>query len=605
MINKGTIIGGRYEILKEIDKGGMSIVYLAYDIRLKKNFAIKDILKQDNKSGVQIDNELLLKCLKKEAELLVALEHPNLPKIYDIITGDEHIYVVMDYIAGETLKKKFEREGKCNLNDVINWGIQIAEVLNYLHNGAKEAVIYRDMKPHNIMLTPEGKIKLIDFGIAISDVADKTGVVDKTKNLGTKIYAAPEQIVSKITDARTDIYSFGVVMYQLITGKNFKDNTKLPSIRSVDKSIPEGLDYIIDKCLRINPNERYQSADKLLYDLKNINKLTKKYRSGLIKRIALFSFCLVMTICFGVVAVVGWNGKLKQAEEKYVEVLNGGVEFYNLRKYTEGTIAVKHALIDLDREKDEAYIALIDGYVSMGKVKEGTELIEWYITNGYLDVSKSQDATFKLAITYFDYKNYSLALKYLSGIDVSKNPIAKHYLELTKILNNKTIDYKALEEKAIEFEKAIEEVEDSRKRAEYINSLGNVYNNYGNKLKDGNKRAIDILEKGRKDFENIKDKYVLDKLNLQYGQKLAPSYKERGDWFGKELPEIGAKEYVKSLEEYCKIGELLIEIQGGLDDKVHGSLIKAYYEEASKFKGAEENSSFKKFKQKYTSLNKK
>ncbi len=294
MINKGTIVDHRYEILREIDRGGMSIIYLAHDNRLRKQVVLKDIRKEN-----KINNEILLKCLKAEADLLISFDHPNLPKIYDIIEGNGHIYVVMDYIEGESLKKKFDREGKCSVEEVVNWGKQLADILEYLHTRKPYPIIYSDMKPHNIMLTPEGKIKLIDFGISVTSETKKNA-----PNFGTEAYAAPEQLSNRQTDRRTDIYSLGVTLYQLVTGLNFKENTKLRSIRQMDTSLPEGLEYIIEKCLNENPEDRYQTCNELLYDLENVDKLTKGYKRKLIGKISLFSLSLVMFIISLIVTLI-------------------------------------------------------------------------------------------------------------------------------------------------------------------------------------------------------------------------------------------------------------------------------------------------------------
>ncbi|MFA9559940.1 serine/threonine protein kinase [Evansella sp. AB-rgal1] len=158
MIEIGTIIDERYEVLKEIGRGGMSIVYLAMDNRLNKSIVIKDIRKR-----AYSNNELLINSLIVEANMLKKLDHWALPKIYDIIEGKDGIYVVMDYIEGESLKEKQQREGIFDPDSVIDWGKQLADVLAYLHLRKPNPIIYRDMKPDNVMLTPEGKIKLIDF----------------------------------------------------------------------------------------------------------------------------------------------------------------------------------------------------------------------------------------------------------------------------------------------------------------------------------------------------------------------------------------------------------------------------------------------------------
>ena len=184
MTKEGTVLDGKYEILKEIGRGGMSIVYLARDKRLNKQWAVKEIKNDGSKS-----TETLLKGLEREANILKNVDHPVLPRIVDIINSRGTIYVVMDFIEGTNLGDVLKQEGAQSQEDVIDWGIQLASALDYLHS-MDPPIIYRDMKPANVMLRPEGDVKLIDFGTAkeytIENNADTTA-------LGTRGYAAPEQ----------------------------------------------------------------------------------------------------------------------------------------------------------------------------------------------------------------------------------------------------------------------------------------------------------------------------------------------------------------------------------------------------------------------------
>ena len=184
MTKEGTVLDGKYEILAEVGRGGMSIVYLARDKRLNKQWAVKEIKNDGKKSA-----KTLLKGLEREANILKNVDHPVLPRIVDIINQDGTIYVVMDYIEGDTIQDRLKKEGAQPQELVVEWGLQLASALNYLHN-MNPPVIYRDMKPSNVMIKPEGGVKLIDFGTAkeyeIENNADTTA-------LGTRGYAAPEQ----------------------------------------------------------------------------------------------------------------------------------------------------------------------------------------------------------------------------------------------------------------------------------------------------------------------------------------------------------------------------------------------------------------------------
>ena len=203
MTQNGTVIDNKYEILKMIGKGGMSVVYLAMDKRLNKQWAVKEIKKESNGKN----NEVIVQSLLAEANLMKRLDHPSLPRIVDIIDNGKTIYVVMDYIEGEPLDKILNEYGAQPQELVIEWAKQLCDVLDYLHSQSPP-IIYRDMKPANIMLKPEGNLKVIDFGIARE--YKELNLAD-TVSLGTKGYAAPEQFGGKgQTDARTDIYCLGV-----------------------------------------------------------------------------------------------------------------------------------------------------------------------------------------------------------------------------------------------------------------------------------------------------------------------------------------------------------------------------------------------------------
>ena len=170
MTKEGTVLDGKYEILKEIGRGGMSIVYLARDNRLNKQWAVKEMKNDGSKS-----TETLLKGLEREANILKNVDHPVLPRIVDIINSRGTIYVVMDFIEGTNLGDVLKQEGAQSQEDVIDWGIQLASALDYLHS-MNPPIIYRDMKPANVMLRPEGGVKLIDFGTATTfNVIDKEG----------------------------------------------------------------------------------------------------------------------------------------------------------------------------------------------------------------------------------------------------------------------------------------------------------------------------------------------------------------------------------------------------------------------------------------------
>ena len=312
MADIGEVIDGKYKILKEIGRGGMSIVYLAIDIRLNKQWAVKEIKKKDNSS----DNRIFMQSLMSEANLMKKLDHPNLPRIVDIIGTGQTIYIVMDYIDGEPLDKILREKGAQPQEAVIAWGISLAEVLDYLHT-RQPAIIYRDMKPANIMLKPDGTVRLYDFGIAREYKKEN---YNDTVSLGTKGYAAPEQFGGMgQTDSRTDVYGLGVTLYHLVTGKNpCEPPYKIEPIRNVNPSLSSGLESAIQKCTRLNPQDRFQSCAEVMYALNHLNELDGNYIKKQKKKLILFIISVVVTIFMafaGTVAFFAYRTTLKQTDD--------------------------------------------------------------------------------------------------------------------------------------------------------------------------------------------------------------------------------------------------------------------------------------------------
>ena len=281
MAERGTIIEGKYEVLKLIGKGGMSKVYLAMDKNLNKQWAIKEI----ERKAYDKNNEVVVASAMAEANMMKKLDYPSLPRIVDIIEKENVIYVVMDYIEGETLSSVLSKEGAQPQEVVIEWAKELCRVLDYLHT-QNPPIIYRDMKPANIMLQPNGNIKLIDFGIAREY---KEQNLADTVSLGTKGYAAPEQFGGKgQTDARTDVYCLGVTLYHLLTGQNpCEPPYEIYPIRYWNPQLSSGLEAIIQKCTQLNPEDRYQSCAELLYALVPKSAITKNRTLNPARQIAL------------------------------------------------------------------------------------------------------------------------------------------------------------------------------------------------------------------------------------------------------------------------------------------------------------------------------
>ncbi|MGN0334115.1 MAG: serine/threonine protein kinase, partial [Lachnospiraceae bacterium] len=241
----------RYRYLRTLGRGGMSEVFLVEDRRLGKCWAMKQIRKEQ---------ECLTNRFYKEAVLMKEWNHPFLPRIVDVFEDREFIYIVMDHIEGMSLKELMNRRSWIEEKQILAWAMQLTEVLLYLH-GQDPPVIYRDMKPENVMITKEGYVRLIDFGISR---IYRQGKYSDTGCLGTRGYAAPEQYGGHgQSDFRTDIYSLGVVIYELFTGKNLADPPYelLPPEEWTREISPEFW-KILQKCTMADPKQRYQNCQE-------------------------------------------------------------------------------------------------------------------------------------------------------------------------------------------------------------------------------------------------------------------------------------------------------------------------------------------------------
>jgi serine/threonine protein kinase len=266
MLPANTLLKQRYRILHTVGKGGMGAVYEAEDSQLGNRLvAIKEMSQQNlmpNEVPTAAEN------FKREAYILARLQHPNLPSIHDYFTEAGRWYLVMSFIQGETLQKYLaEQGGKLAVAEVVKIGIELCSVLDYLH-AQKPPIIFRDLKPTNIMRTPNGQIYLIDFGIARHF---KPGQAKDTAIFGSQGYAAPEQYGRSQTTPRSDIYSLGVILYQLLSGRNpAQAPFRFASLRSLGINVPAALDTLIMGMLDMNENNRPQSMHAVKEELQRM-----------------------------------------------------------------------------------------------------------------------------------------------------------------------------------------------------------------------------------------------------------------------------------------------------------------------------------------------
>lgn len=349
MLPIGSVVEGKYKILNKVGQGGMSVVYLAMNERANKQWAIKEV----RKDGEQ-DYEVVRQGLAIETDMLKKLQHDNLPEIIDVIDNEETFLIVMDYIEGNPLSKTLKEFGAQPQEDVIRWAKQLCDVLGYLH-AQKPPIIYRDMKPSNVMLKPDGKIMLIDFGAAREF---KGSSIEDTNCLGTRGYAAPEQYGGRgQTDARTDIYCLGATMYHLVTGHNPGEPPyQMYPIRKWNPDLSSGLEDIILKCTRENPDERYQSCAELMYDLEHYNELDIAYKKMQNRRWVGFLTTAVLTVVTTAAAFGFHTMESAAKKNNYDQYLADAMSGINKEEQVD---AYKKA-IHLNPECGEAYIGLLE-----------------------------------------------------------------------------------------------------------------------------------------------------------------------------------------------------------------------------------------------------
>lgn len=354
MLEIGYLVDGKYKVLNKIGQGGMSVVYLAMNEKANKQWAIKEV----RKDGVK-DFETVKQGLIVETNLLKKLNHPNLPSIVDVIDEEDTFLIVMDYIQGNPLSKALEEYGAQPQDLVIEWAKQLCEVLGYLHS-RKPPIIYRDMKPANIMLKPDGTITLIDFGIAREYKEKK---IADTTCLGTIGYAAPEQFGDQgQTDPRTDIYCLGATLYHLVTGHNPSEPPyEMVPIRQINPSLSSGLEKIIFKCTQRNPEDRYQSCAELMYALNHYDEIDDKYRSQQTLRFGIFATTFLFSILFLLISIFGYRAAENKKFENYDIKLALARDGQNTQKES---IDYYLEAIEIEQSDTRAYLELLELFLA-------------------------------------------------------------------------------------------------------------------------------------------------------------------------------------------------------------------------------------------------
>lgn len=267
----GKVLGDRYTIVEKVGEGGMAIVYKAKCSLLNRYVAIKVLRKEF------INDEEFIEKFKREAQAAASLSHANIVNVYDVGMQDDIYYIVMEYLDGKTLKDIIKEKGKIDTEETLDISMKVVDALNHAH---ANKVIHRDIKPHNIMVTSDGRVKVTDFGIARA--ATSSTITSTNSVMGSAHYFSPEQARGGYTDEKSDIYSVGIMMYEMITGKlpftgdspvsiaikHIQEEVVPPS--EIEPTVSKDLETVIMKCIEKNQIDRYKDTEELLKDLRDI-----------------------------------------------------------------------------------------------------------------------------------------------------------------------------------------------------------------------------------------------------------------------------------------------------------------------------------------------
>lgn len=528
MLEIGSLLDGKYKILNKIGQGGMSVVYLAMNEKANKQWAIKEMRKEKNKNY-----EIMKQSLITETNLLKELKHPYLPSIADIIENDDTIIIVMDYVEGRPLSDILSEEGVIEEDKVADYAIQLCDVLDYLHS-QNPPIIYRDLKPANIMLRPDGKITLIDFGTARKYNYDS---VSDTTCLGTIGYAAPEQFAGETlrqTDARTDIYNLGATMYHLLTGVNPSEPPyELYPIRRWDESLSNGLEKIILRATRKDPDKRFNDCKEMSYALQHFRDLDDSYIATQKKKIYLFVASLILSFTFFSMAIVV-NGMEKREISK---VYNNYLSEAALKIASAGSENVVDSdilklfrdAINISPSSTEAYIRMLDYYCNLGQTRNGLMAISAMIASGTGDLGNNDDLMMRMGQIYFlgnskDTEfdiDYGTAARYFDKVNIKKYPQAKYYSSLARSLSEIGTDWNIIVKDMKNVDEYLNTEVNEEEKAEIYITLSKIYR----------ANAFAIQKVGEKPFDK-----AIELLN-KAGEILNSSYIDK-DLKEKYLPEL-------------------------------------------------------------------
>lgn len=468
LANGSIILNGRYEILKCIHSKGMANVYIVQDTHLSKQWCLKEV--RISESG---KNNIELRSLDNEANILKGLSYERIPRITAIETDNDSHFVVMDFLDGVTLRDYVQGNGKLSEDLAVKWMLQMVQTMGYLH---KKSIFYRDMKPDNVMVRANNTINIFDFGISVK-VKYKGEKPEQT--LGTLGYAPPEQGKRDLPmDLRSDIYSMGLTFYYMLTGedpKNFIDGDGLLKLNPITYYTPDispELVKIVDKCIQLNPDDRYQDCEELQYVLENYKSFDKKYRSKSKRRVVTVFSLFLAGLLISIGSIVPFTLNKIEYDKNYDNALivakqSGKYDDYNkvislnptnLSPYSDYLEIIKTDGV-FTKEEESTLLNFINPNLSVIKSDEDYGQIAFEIGKLYWFYYKgtNNDSGHILSIKWFEdainanYNKDEATVYYNLGVfnkDISKSVTEandsgmyiKYWQDLIKIQNSNTGD---------------------------------------------------------------------------------------------------------------------------------------------------------------------
>lgn len=472
----GKIINKKYEIKSFIGKGGMGKVFLAKNIMLGNEWAIKVVSK----------NYQYAKYFRREAEILEKINHPNMPKIIDMFEDEENIYIVETYIEGKLLSDEILSKKRLTNEIVIDYFIQMSELIEYLHDIKPYPIVYRDLKPNNIIISHNNRLVLIDFSIA---KLHNSSNAEDTIIAGNKYYSSPEQLnLNERSDTRSDIYALGMLALRMITGK-LKQEISVYDMDGFNEISPE-LREIIEKCIYKNADLRYQSTSELVRDLKHLQNETTKISSNDKKIILVDGMnSSGKTFVASMLAKVYANEKVKTA---YIDLTNelGSCEYFNIK--TEENILDAAKENNIENIKSKSY-----------KCKK------------YLDIYKGEIIDEKIII---DFARKLSKINDVVIIDMNENEYSTLYTYADEILLVLSQDEKI---ENLSNKKIVDYVDKELD----LNNVKIIVNKYEKEFKNINEilKEINIIPKIFKHSSQFKEIYSIPEMPRKELLKLAKS----------------------------------------------------------------------------------